>query len=108
MEKEDDFATVAPDPEPYVPVPTLGELVENASAADGVFEQLKRLIREASSDAAMEALIHLAIEAGEAQHITHGQYDALCEIGRQRSEAMHADPGWSARMMAQHGAAVNA
>lgn len=100
LEKEDDYTPPAPDPEPHVPVPTLGELLENATPGAGVFEQLKRLIREAGSDAAMEALIHLAIEAGETKHITHGQYDALCEIGRQRSEAMHADPGWSARGVA--------
>jgi hypothetical protein len=107
LEKEPDRA--APDPEPDVPVPTLGELLENATPGAGVFEQLKRLIREAASDAAMEKLIHLAIEAGEAGHITHGQYDALCEIGRQRSEAMHADAGWSHRGVdAMAGSAVPA
>lgn len=88
---------VDPGVEAALSLPSLAQLVERATAAEGVFEQLKALIREADTDAALERLILTALDAGRAGHITHGQYDALCEIGRERSEAIHSEPGWSAR-----------
>ena len=108
LEKEPDLPPPA-DATPLESLPTLAQLLESATAADGVFEQLKRLIREADSDAAMERLILTALDAGKGSHISHGQYDALCEMGRLRSEAMHAEPGWSARgVAAMAGSAVSA
>lgn len=88
---------VDPGVEAALSLPSLSQLLEYATAGEGVFEQLKRLIREADTDAKLERLILTALDAAKDGHITHGQYDALCEIGRQRSEAMHADPGWSHR-----------
>ena len=90
---------VDPAVEAALALPTLTKLVERAEPGAGVFEQLKPLIRDARSDEAMEQLINTAIEAGNAGHITKAQYDTLCEIGRQRSEAMHSDEGWSHRML---------
>lgn len=96
---------VPPETEAALSLPSLTQLVERATPAEGVFEQLKALIRDADSDAAMERLIYTAQDAARAEHITHGQYDALCEIGHQRSEAMHADEGWSRRMVAERAGA---